>query len=464
MNRVCKNMKYALNSLIISVALLLSFQSCAVKKCIDPQLDIPETIIPGTKADSLCLADLKWTELIQDTVLQNLIHKALTNNRDILSAAAKVKELEYRHRVARAGQFPSFDAEVTAEYEVTDFSKNGKADIESTFEGSFSWEVDFFGRLRWANRSAMAAYLASVEAQRAMQITIISEVATAYCELAALDNELEIVLRTLEIRNENVHYAKVRFEGGLTTEIPYKQALVEHASTASLVPDLKQKIETKKNDISILIGEFPQDIQHTLIDNFPRSRESVYVGIPSELIRRRPDLQASEQSLKAAMADVGMAWADRFPRFKISFEGGFKSDGFAQLFQSPITTLTGELLSPLFSFGKRRAQYRASIQKYEQARYRYEKDVLTAFKEVNNSFIRLNSSMEKVRLMEELLDATKKYVDLAIFQYQNGLTNYIDVLDAQRNYFNAEIDLSNAIRDEFLSVIQLYKALGGGWQ
>lgn len=450
---------------VIAVAAIFMFQSCAVKKCIEPQLDIPETIIPGTYADSLCLADLKWTEVLQDTILQGLINKALEHNRDMLSAVARVKELERLHRVVRADQFPSVGAKAYANRKTYDYSTAKEViDPEIGLKASLSWEVDFFGRLRWANRSAMAEYMASVEAQRAMQMTIISNVARAYFELIALDNELEIVLRTLETRKENTRQAKLRFDGGLTTEIPYQQSQVELATTASMVPDLRKEIEIKQNEISLLTGEFPGEVKRSLFDSQSRVSGLTQVGIPSELMQRRPDLRASEQSLKAAMAKVGVSWADRFPRFVISLQGGLENNTFSNFFTTPFTYFAGELTAPIFAFGKKKAQYEASIQAYEQARYRYEQKVMEVFKEVNDAVTTLTSTREKVELMKNLKEASRKYVDLALFRYQNGYVNYIDVLDAQRSYFNAEIDLTNAVRDEFLAMVNLYKALGGGWE
>lgn len=445
-------------------AMLLAGCGAAVKKCTEPQLDIPETIIPGELADSLCLADIEWSEIFADPLLKDLITKTLENNKDMLTATARVKELEKLHRVARADQFPSFRARVNIEqenYQYTD--ANPVKDNEFGLKAAFSWEVDLFGRLRWANRGALAEYLSSVESQRAMQMTLVASVATAYFELTALDNELDIVLRTLDTRRENVRQAKLRFEGGLTTEIPYQQAKVEYASAASLVPDLQKNIALKEHEISLLAGEFPSTVERSLLNTHDQFPDLMHVGIPSELLKRRPDLMASEQSLKAAMAEVGVAWADRFPKLTLSLAAGVENNTFTNFFTGPYYYPIIDLTSPLFSFGKRKAKYEAAIQAYEQERYQYEKHVLEVFKEVNDAVTSYSSAREKVTLMGNLKDASRKYVELALFQYQNGYISYIDVLDAQRSYFNAEIDYSNAVRDEFLAIVDLYKALGGGW-
>ena len=352
----------------------------------------------------------------------------------MLTASARVRELERRHRIVRAEQFPEFGVRgylnqenytYTDEAPVKDNEFGLKASVSWEVEkASVSWEVDLFGRLRWANRAAMAEYLSSIESQRAMQMTLVAAVATAYFELTALDNELDIVLRTLDTRRESVRQAKLRFDGGLTTEIPYQQAQVEYASTASLVPDLQRDIALKEHEISLLAG-------------------------------------AAKQDLKAAMSEVGVAWAERFPSLSISFTAGVENNTFTSFFTGPYWYPIMSLTSPLFAFGKNKAQ--AAIEAYNQERYQYEQKILEVFKEVNDAVTSYRSAREKVTLMGNLKDASRKYVELALFQYQNGYISYIDVLDAQRSYFNSEIDYSNSVRDEFLAIIDLYKALGGGW-
>ena len=449
---------------VCSALILLQGCGAAVKKCIDPQLDIPETILPGGYADSLCLADLEWSEIFSDPLLKDLIEKTLKNNRDMLTAAARVRELERLHRVVRADQFPSFNARGylnQENYQYTDAAP--VKDNEFGLKAGVSWEVDFFGRLRWANRGAIAQYLGSIESQRAMQMTLVAAVATAYFELAALDNELDIVLRTRDTWRENVKQARLRFEGGLTTEIPYQQAQVEYASTAALVPDLQRDIAIKEHEIALLAGEFPSSVERSRLNTHDRFPDLMHVGVPSELLQRRPDLLAAGQALKAAMADVGVAWANRFPRLEISFTAGVENNTFTHFFTGPYWYPVLNLTSPLFAFGKNRARYQAAIEAYNQERYQYEQKVLEVFKEVNDAVASYNSAREKVSLLGNLQDASRKYVELALFQYQNGYISYMDVLDAQRSYFNAEIDYSNSVRDEFLAIIDLYKALGGGW-
>lgn len=451
--------------LITAIASLLLLNSCGVsKQCTEPQLDMPEAIIAGTEADSLCMADIAWWEIYTDSTLQKLIKKTLANNRDMLSATAKVRELERRHRIVRADQFPSLNGQIYWERETNDYANESFIeDIETGIKASATWEIDFFGRLRWSNRAALANYLSSVEAQRAMQMTLIAEVVTAYFELIALDSELDIVERTLYTRKENAHLALIRFQGGLTSEITYQQAQVELATTASLIPALEKEIRIKENEIALLAGDFPREVERSPIQLDEQIHEDLKIGIPSDLLLRRPDIRSAQQDLKAAMANAGIAWADRFPRFTIDLVGGVENNKFAGFFASPFTYIAGNMVAPIFAFGKKKAQYEASLAAYDNARFQYEEKVLTAFKEVNDAYISFSSAQQTVVLMQNLEKAAKTYVDLVRSQHINGDINYIDVLDAQRQYFDAEIKVINAGLEEHLAFVQLYKALGGGW-
>ena len=452
------------NLVYLAIIVMLTCGCSVSKRCIEPEVELPTEIVAGMEADSMCIADLKWCDIFADPCLIELIEKTIANNKDLLTASSKVQELEKLYRMAKSDYFPSLDANAYIDHETTNKSNaEATADLEVSATLTLSWELDFFGRVRWNNRQALANYLKTVEGQRALQMVLVADVATAYFELMALDNELEIITRTLETREEDLNKAKLRFEGGLTSEIPYRQAMVEYATTASLIPDLRRKIETKENQISLLTGEMPSSIQRSEISRYKDSNLFPSVGIPSDLLKRRPDILAKEQSLKAAMATAGYAWADRFPRFSISLQGGFENNALKGFISAPFTYMIGELASPIFAFGKRTAKYEAAIKAYDAERYQYEKQVLQAFQEVNDAVIAYTSANEKVELMSNLKESAQKYLNLAMFQHINGHINYINVLDAQRSYLNAEIDLSNAIRDEYIALIVLYKALGGGW-
>lgn len=308
--------------------------------------------------------------------------------------------------------------------------------------------------------NAEAAY-ESAEATVAMSE---ADLAQAYYELVALDTELGIVKQTLKAREEGVRLARIRFAGGLTSETSYRQAQVELARTATLVPDLERKISLKENDIAYLAGEYPNKIARSRLLQEFNSPETLPVGLPSTLLERRPDIRQAEQKLIAANAKVGVAYTNMFPRLALTGGFGSESTSLSELLKSPYAIMEGALLTPIFGWGKNRAALKAKKAAYEAEVHSYEKSVLEAFKETRNAIVNFNKIKEVYELRANLERSAKSYMDLAQLQYINGVINYLDVLDAQRGYFDAQIGLSNAIRDELIAVVQLYKALGGGWE
>ena len=271
---------------------------------------------------------------------------------------------------------------VEAEREVENHGGHSR-DVGNTYEAKalLSWELDLWGNLRWKKAAAVAEYLQSVEAQRALRMTIVSEVAQAYYELVALDTELEIVRQTQKAREEGVRLARIRFEGGLTSETSYQQAQVELARTATLVPDLERKISIKENDIAFLAGEFPTRIERSRFLQELDVPESLPVGLPSGLLERRPDIRAAEQQLIAEHARVKVAYTNMFPRLSLTGQFGLESDVLSNFLQSPYSLLNGAVLTPLFNWGKNRAALKAQKASFEAEVHSYEKAVLNAFKE-----------------------------------------------------------------------------------
>lgn len=455
------------NYLYIAVAVLLAavtFSSCKVGKSYTrPELFLPDSL--AQQQDTVSLGDADWWQLYTDVTLRALIGKSLEHNKDILVAAARIKEMAAQKRISTAALLPDIKGKVGGERELE--NHGGDAFKRSdTFEAQllFSWELDLWGNLRWGRSVAVADYLQSVEAQRALRMTIVAEVAQSYYELVALDTELQIVKQTQEAREEGVRLARLRFEGGLTSETSYRQAQVELARTATLVPDLERKISLKENDIAFLAGEYPNRIVRSrLLQEFNYPNE-LPVGLPSDLLERRPDIRQAEQKLIAAHAKVGVAYTNMFPRIALTAGVGSESTSLSQLLTSPYSIMEATLLTPVFAFGKNRAALKARKAAYEAEVHGYEKSVLTAFKETRNAIVNFNKIKEVYELRANLERAAQSYVDLAQLQYINGVINYLDVLDAQRVYFDAQIGLSNAMRDELIAVVQVYKALGGGWQ
>ena len=449
--------------LIIMSALLLS--SCKIgKKYTKPEFDMPNVFVAYTQ-DSSCFADMKWWDIYADTNLRNLIDYTLENNKDMKIAVAKVKEMAARKKINNADFFPQINANVYGQDEKLNYQGNYSThhDIEYGLKANISWELDLWGNLRWANDAAIAEYVSTIEGQKALMMSLVAEVAEIYFELIALDNELLIVKQTLSAREESVRLAKIRFEGGLTSETSYQQAKLEYAKKATLVPDLEKKIAIKENEILALSGCFPRRVVRTETLTNLVLPDTIPAGLPSQLLERRPDVRKAEQKLIAANAKVGVSYTNMFPKIALTSNLGFETDKFATLLSSPMFFISSNLLSPVFSFGKNKAKYKAQLAVYEQECYNYEKVVLSAFYDVMNALVEFDKMKEIYETRLLLEQSAKVTMDLAQLQYINGVIGYLDVLDAQRNYFDAQISLSNAYRDKQITMVKLYKALGGGY-
>lgn len=449
----------------VALICLMSTACSGVKNLTKPHTDIPDSFTLDIESDSTCLAEMSWWKFYSDTTLCKFISRALENNRDLLSAASRIQQTREMFGFDKANMMPQINGTVYANNETNDYSGTGIVrDPEFGLKVSISWEMNLLGSVVWAKKRGKANYLATAEEYRAMQVSLIAQTAEAYYRLMALENELSIISRTVESRKESLRMAKIRFEGGLTSETVYQQAMVEYSSTASLVPNLQRQITTARNALTLLMGEYPQDSLTIGIKNIvPIQTVKLPVGVPSELLLRRPDIRASEQRLAAAKANVGYTYAERFPTLQLGFTPGFENNELTKFLKSPFSFIVGSVAGSVFDFGRRKHKYKASIAEYEQSRLQYEKTVIQAFTEVNTAIHAYMDAQQSCVLKTNLCEAAAKYNHLARLQYRAGTLNYIDVLDAQRRFFDAQIDESNAIRDEYLALIALYKVLGGGW-
>ncbi len=450
---------------IMLIVLALLFSSCKIgKKYTKIELDMPQYYSEYSN-DTSSFSDMKWWEIYADSNLINLIDSTLKNNKDMKIATAKVKEIAALKRIDVANFFPQINGSAYAQNEGLNYGGDDYGnDFEFGVKANISWELDLWGNLRWYKEKGVAEYLSTIEGQRALMMSLVAEVAENYFDLMALDNELRIVKQTLIAREEGVKLAKVRFEGGLTSETSYQQAQLEYAMTATLIPDLEKKITIKENEILKLAGTYPTVVERVKYHNNFILPDSIPLGLPSDLLERRPDVKMAEQKLIAANASVGVAYTNMFPRVALNTNVGFETDEFNTMLSSPMFFIGANLMSPIFNMGKNRAKHKAQQYAYEQECYRYEKVVISAFYDVMNAIVEFNKIKDiyHTRLMVE--QSAKATMELAQLQYINGVIGYLDVLDAQRNYFNAQISLSNAYRDKQITMVKLYKALGGGWE
>ncbi|MDR0364819.1 MAG: efflux transporter outer membrane subunit [Bacteroidales bacterium] len=456
-------MKYKTYIVLLFAIITISIPACKIGKVHKlPEMEVPQSFDTQGLEEGVA-ADIGWSTLYSDSILQKLIATALEYNKDMLIATARIKEMAAAKRIKFAGIFPEIGAQVSGDREYLNHGGSvPKYASEQNVRLTFGWELDLWGNLRWQNEAGISAYMQSVEAQRALRLTIISQVAQDYFELKALDRKYNIVAQTVEARKAAVHFAKLRYEGGLTSEIPYRQSLVELARTEAMIPKLENEIKLKENGLSLLLGKFPAEIQRE--QNITRFAiaEDLPIDIPSSLLKRRPDVRLAEQQLREANAKVGVALTDMFPRIRLTGSAGVENDELANFLKSPAWYILGSITEPVFSMGKKNATHRAAQAAYEQEVFRYEQKVLEVFREVNNAITAFRKTKEMYHSTETLYQSANSYHELALLQYINGVISYMDVLDSQRQLFDAEIALNDALLDQLNATVQLYKALGGG--
>ncbi len=458
---------YTLRVAVCMVAAAFMMAGCKLGKAYTrPDLDLPQALATDSmENDSISIADYSWQHVYTDTLLQALIYKMLDYNKDLLMSGATIKEHAAEKRISVAAMLPQIGLRVFAERERENHGGDSyKSDDQFDLKATVAWEIDLWGKLRWTRDASLADFLAAVENRRALQMSLVAEVAQAYFELVALDNELAIVRQTLDARRESLHLARIRYEGGLTSEVPFRQAQVELSRTATLVPDLERQITLKENELSLLTGDYPHNIRRAALPQEVDFPDVLPVGMPATLLERRPDVRRAEQELVAANARVGVAFTSMFPSLTLNAQLGAESDLIDELLKSPYHLLQATLIQPIFGWGRNHARLKARRAALERAGYAYEKAVLTAFRDAYDAIATFNKMKEIYRTRLSLERSSRSSLELAQLQYVNGAIGYMDLLDAQRTYLDAQIGVSNALRDRQLALVKLYKALGGGWE
>ncbi|MGB7924604.1 MAG: efflux transporter outer membrane subunit [Pyrinomonadaceae bacterium] len=428
----------------------------------------------AAQPDPQTLADEKWFEVFRDDKLQALIREALANNYDLREAVARIDAARANLGLTRSDQFPTIagSTDVTTEGR----SRDGAVTIPEPFKrtrtfGSvvlnlLTFEIDIWGRLRKATAAARAELLSSEEARRAVMTTLVSDVATSYFNLRELDFELEIAKNTLASRRESLRIIRLRQERGVSNMLEVRQAEELVYSATEVIPALEQAIEQQENFLSFLVGKNPQTILRGRSLTEQQMPPVVPAGLPSDLIERRPDIRSAEQNLIAANLRIEVAKKAYFPRISLTGFLGFESSQLSNLF-SPSRSVWGlipQITQPIFTGGRLKSNVRFTQAQRDFLLVNYERTVQNAFREVSDSLIAYRKVRE-VRSQRELLTSTlQDRSRLAYMRYNGGVSTLLDALDADRELFDAELSLAQARRDELLTVVQLYKALGGGWQ
>ncbi len=419
-------------------------------------------------AEQESLAARSWREIYKDEHLQRLIETGLANNLDLAVARSRVRVARSQLAVTRSPLFPQLGLESTGERErdsgITSTSTG--PDNEFYLGGLLSWEIDLWGANRRATEAAEAQWLASKENREALAVSLIGEIATAYFDLLDIDNRIEISENTVLLREESLKISKLRRKGGVISELEVRQSAVEVAKAKAILPGLRRNRLLKENQLSVLLGQAPGDIDRSLEISTQPLPPAVPVGLPSSLLQRRPDIRLAEQDLIAANAGIGIAKTNFFPRLTLTGGLGLESDELNTLLKSAARTwiLDLDVAMPIFTAGKNRAKLAIAKEQYEQAKLNYRKVVLRSLQEVSNALESYYLSKEALQARRHLVDSSREYVRLAKLRYYNGVLSYLDLLDAQRQLFDSELSLSQSKRDRLVIFVQLYKALGGGWE
>jgi multidrug efflux system outer membrane protein len=454
--------------LLFSGFLLASLYGCAV----GPDYERPEADpVDGWRIqyeEAAGVANTAWWEQFNDPVLNELIETSLEENRDVRIAAARVEQFAANLRISRSEFFPQIGYDVSANRDQAAQTSLpvGTDPVSDTYQATINvgWELDVWGRIRRASEAARADLLAAEEGRRTVILTLVSSVATSYVTLRSLDRQLEVANDTVNTRRESVELFEKQFRGGVVAELTLSQAQSEYEQAVAAVPVIERQISQLENALSVLLGRNPGPI--------PRGRSldeltypKIPAALPSDLLVRRPDIRQAEQNLVAANARIGVARAAYFPRISLTGLAGFVSGDLSDLFnnQNEIWNAGANASGAIFAGGRISGGVQQAEAFQKEVLQRYLQSIQVAFREVNDALVETQKTREEREAQERRIKALKNYARLARLRYDNGYSSYIEVLDAQRSLFSAQLSYVQSQSGVFVGLINTYKAMGGGW-
>jgi multidrug efflux system outer membrane protein len=441
-----------------------------------PIVTVPDTYrgaapLEPTAPDAVSIGDQAWWDLFQDEQLQELIRTALQQNFDMRIAATRILQARAQLGTTRADQFPTVDAGASASrtrapkstvpfpldpYQINDFQ----------LTASVAWEIDFWGKFRRATEAARASLLASEWGRRAVATSLISQVASAYFEMRAFDRQLDVATRTLSSRRESLRLTEISASGGATSLVDVRQAEQLVFNAAATISDLERQIAQQENYISVLLGRNPSDVPRGATLEQQAHVPEVPVGLPSALLERRPDVREAEQLLVAANANIGVARAAYFPQISLTGNGGVQSAALSSLFTTPagLWSFGAGLTQPIFNAGRTRSRVALSKAQQEEAVLAYQQTIQQSLREVSDALVGYRKGRDFREQLQLLNRAAADARRLADIRYRGGATSYLELLDSDTRMFSAELGVTQAELSELLSLVQVYRALGGGWK
>ncbi len=456
---------------VLSVAVACALAGCMMGPDYKrPDVDTPQAYRVEVKS-AADLINSAWWEQFEDPVLNELIKTALAENKDVRIAASRVEEFLGRYGVTRSQLFPQVATQFGAgSQRISTVTQPAVASTQSNTFDSFSldlgmsWEIDLWGKLRRATEAARAELLATEQARQTVILSLTSGVATSYVTLIDLDRQLAIAKSTADSRGEFFRIIKLRFEGGVVSEVELNQARSDYEFALSTVPVIEKQIAQQENALSVLLGRNPGPIaRDRTLDKLVLPQ--VPADLPSSLLERRPDIRQSEQLMVAANARIGVAKAQFFPTISLTAILGTASSALGNLFKGASQTWSygGTVTQPIFTGGNLISQLRVAESQQKTALLQYQRSIQTAFQEVNDSLIDQTKTREQLAAQARQVDSLRNYARLARLRYDNGFTSYLEVTDAETKLFNAELQYAQSQGQLFFALINVYKSLGGGW-
>lgn len=459
-------MKRPIFFILIFAGITLFFSGCVVgPKYTGQEVNLPEAF-PETRLDTDTIDVSEWWQQLSDPVLDSLINIAIVNNKDLEAAATRVEQARLAAGVASSMLWP--DINYQGGISRGDFTGTGQlsAPVNNAFAvGLLNWEIDFWGKYRNARNASLARLLQTEYAQKALGLTIETETAKLYYQLLDYHQRLNIAQYTLSVRTESVNILKQRFERGIIPEIDLDQAIIQEAEAAAAIPLYEELSQKTNNALLSLLGQYDMPVtyllEHASTETIP---QIIPDFLPSDLMRRRPDIMASEQTLVAQYSNAGVMQSIRFPSISLTMAGGYASNDLSNFFSgNPAWSLGAGIFGPVFHFGRNKKNYEIELEKINELQANYEQILLNAFQEVKDVLNEIESLRRQFEIRQLQVKTARHAESLARERYDSGITSYLELLDAQRVLFSIELNYSQTKYDLLRAYVKLYKALGGGW-
>ncbi|MCD0468851.1 TolC family protein [Flavobacterium sp. JAS] len=472
-------MKNYITKIVMVAILITTIISCKVSKDIETPKDaFPENFRSvSVSKDTTSIADVEWKNFYTEKDIIQLIDSAVARNNDLQIAEKNIEIAQYRFTQSKWGNVPQVNLLVTASSSnPSDNSFTGKNlgqalgqnHIDDYSAGAtLSWEADIWGKIKNQKKGAFAGYLQSEEVKKALQTTIVANVSKGYYNLLMLDAQLEIAKQNLKLNDSTTNIIKLKYDAGQVTSLAIQQSEAQKLNAAQLIPLLEQNIAIQENALSVLTGSFPNSKTRSVRLSTLEVKNNSAIGIPSSLVSRRPDVKSAELALKVANANVGISKADLYPALRITAQGGVNSFETSNWFNIPASlfgTVAGGLTQPLLNNKKVRTQYNIAVAEREKAVLSFRQSVLVAVSEVSDALVKVEKLQQQESFLKERVKTLQQAIKNANLLFKNGMAEYLEVLSAQSNLLQSELELADIKRAQLSANTELYRALGGGWK